>query len=195
MNVMIALASRLSPLAVCAGVLLLPLVISLPAKAQAEEAQAGIPQSSPEHQDKSGWYLDLTLLATLGQIAIGHDYGRTRIEGGFYAVAETGTIDGEDYTAFISSLMMNFYTDLGSPEARWSPYAGVGLGYGKLGITDGNVTLTTPGGFSYRVSGGLTYAFNKSLDGNILIGYQGLFVDEIGAVDQFGGGLGLRVRF
>lgn len=181
----------------CAG-LLLTVALSLPAKAQPEEKQTEADQSLPDARSaKSGWYLDLNLLSTIGNLAVGYDYDGVRLEGGFYGVlVETANIYGQNYAAFISSLMVNAYSDLvSSPEARWSPYIGIGLGYGNLGITDGNVTLTSSGGFTYRFSGGLSYAFNESWDGNILIGYQGLSVAEIGEVGQFGGGLGLRYRF
>ena len=52
-------------------------------------------------QTKNGWYLDLTLLGNMGNLAIGHDYGRTCLEGGLYGAVETGNIGGYDLTAII----------------------------------------------------------------------------------------------
>ena len=151
---------------------------------------------SEARSEKSGWYLDLTPLGNMGQLAVGYDSGKIRYEGGVYVVTETGSINGVSYTAFITSFMGNIYADLGSPDSRWSPYVGAGLGYGTFGITDGNITITSDsGGLSFRVSGGLSYAFAKSWDANILIGYHGLSIDGIEELGQFGGALGLRYRF
>lgn len=149
-----------------------------------------------EDQTKSEWYLDLTLLGNMGNLAIGHDYGRARLKGGLYGAVETVSIGDYDLTAVISSFMLNAYSDLGNPDARWQPYIGLGAGYGVLVVTDGNAAYSNEGGFTYRISGGVSYALNKSWDANIMLGYQGLSVPEIGeVVGKLGGGLGLRYRF
>ena len=130
----------------------------------------------------------------MGQLAIGYDYGEYRAEGGFYGLLGTLTIGDVDYTAFISSILVSAYYDFGLPEARVSPYIGAGLGYGIVGVTDGSTTVTSPGGFSYRISTGLNYAFSDSWYGNLQGGYHGVSLEE-GSGGRFGLGLGLGYRF
>ena len=171
--------------------LLLPLTSS-PVRAQPEEPQPETNRSlSDIRSEKNGWYLDLTPLATLGQLAVGYDYGKTRVEAGGYGLSgQVELLDGSGMPAFISGFLVSIYTDAGAPEARWSPYSGCGLGYGVFGITDGNTNVTSTGGFSYRGSGGLSYAITASMDLNMQIGYQFLGDADLGKIEGFGGGLG-----
>ena len=177
------LASRLSPLAVCAG-LLLPL-ISLSAKAH--------PQSNFSNQSlsdtgsaKSGFYLsgmisplDFDETAELPmRFAIGYDFSNLqknpyslfsyRLEAMYNrTTARFENTSGFDVSGDINSFMIKGYSDLnrGNPDARWIPYFGGGIGYttDTRSVSDLNEEARADG-LSYELNLGIYYKLNKSLD-------------------------------
>ena len=178
--------SRLSPYLLMASLGLS--LISLSANAQPEETQTGSSRILSERQhkkDDSGWYME----GTIGQfgLVVGRALGPIRLEGSvyssFYGAPGSSTV-------FISGLGSIYYYFLSA--SRWSPYLGGGLGYGVLSSNDDSPSSNS--GLVYRLGCGLSYAFNKSWDGNIQFNSSAITIEGPESLG-LGGTLGFRYWF
>lgn len=119
----------------------------------------------------------------VAMVALGYDFGKTRIEGEFGfrennidEVSISGTkVQGGSADVNAFSIMFNGFVDFDNPTSL-SPYIGAGVGVAKVSVddVDSSVSGTPIGGhdtqFAFQLELGVNHAVNDAL--TLGIGYQ-----------------------
>ena len=160
-----------------------------------------------------------------GEIGIGYDFGKIRIEATYSRdntsmdnlnadVTEDGvevatlstTINDNDVR--LNSLMLNAYVDFDT-NSKFVPYVGAGFGYTEISISSYNVNVSgetirfkkgSDGEFGYQAKAGVSYLVSDTIDifGEAsLRGTSGYSISNVAfdPITAWGGQVGLRYRF
>ena len=163
--------------------------------------------------------------ALSGEIGIGYDFGKFRVETTYTRsntslskVSADVTVDSvklttlsskvSDGDANLNSFMVNGYIDFDT-KSKFVPYVGGGIGYTNVDFSSYTVKVAgytvksgegSSGAFGYQAKAGLTYLASEKIDifgEAIFSGTTGFSIDttDVDSITSWGARAGLRYRF
>lgn len=163
--------------------------------------------------------------ALRGEIGVGYDFGKFRLEA-TYSRSSTELTDVEIDASFdgveiggidtdvdggnteLNSFMLNGYLDLHN-DSKFVPYLGGGIGYTEVGFSGYDITIQgievdfedgSEGVFGYQLKAGVSYLASEKIDifgEAIFTGTSGFTIEgvDVDPITSWGAQAGLRYRF